>query len=52
MNKEFDAALRENGIKHTFAIYQGGHTVSLWATHAPAWLAMALDALGAEAKHR
>jgi enterochelin esterase-like enzyme len=50
MNKRFDAALRENGIGHTFRIYSGGHTVALWASHAPQWLAMALDALAAEAK--
>lgn len=48
MNVQFDAALRQGKIKHTFKIYSGGHTVALWASHAPLWLGMALDALQAE----
>lgn len=51
MNKQFDATLRQNRIKHTFRVYSGGHTAALWASHAPQCLGMALDALAAEAKH-
>lgn len=50
MNKLYDAELTNAGVTHSFRIYPGGHSGSLWQSHAPRWLAMALDALGAEAK--
>lgn len=52
MNKQFDAALTQNGVTHTFAIYPGGHSYALWSAEAPHWLGMALNALAAEAKRR
>jgi enterochelin esterase-like enzyme len=45
MNQQFDAALNQSGIPHTFAIYPGGHSTSLWSSHAPRWLTMALSYL-------
>jgi enterochelin esterase-like enzyme len=38
-------ALTAAGIEHLFRLYPGGHTVALWQTHAPAWLALAVDSL-------
>jgi enterochelin esterase-like enzyme len=35
------------GVRHLFRVYAGGHSTSLWTTHAPAWLALALDHLAA-----
>ena len=52
MNRAFDAALTKSGVTHTFRVYPGGHSGALWQSHAPNWLAMALDALGAEARGR
>ena len=52
MNRQFDAALTKSGVTHTFRVYQGGHSGALWQAQAPNWLAMAYDALGAEAKGR
>jgi enterochelin esterase-like enzyme len=46
INEQFDASLTRSGIAHTFAIYQGGHSTSLWSAHAPQWLTMALGYLG------
>ncbi len=50
MNKLYDAELTKAGVSHTFRIYPGGHSGALWQSQAPAWLAMAFDALGTEAK--
>lgn len=50
MNKLYDAELSNAGVTHTFRIYPGGHSGSLWQSQAAPWLAMALDALHAEAK--
>jgi enterochelin esterase-like enzyme len=52
MNKLYDAELTTAGVAHTFRIYPGGHSGALWQSQAPTWLAMAFDALGAEAKLR
>lgn len=52
MNKLYDAALTTAGVTHTFRVYPGGHSWSLWQSHASTWLAMALDALHAEASLR
>jgi enterochelin esterase-like enzyme len=52
MNKLYDAELTKAGVTHTFRIYPGGHSGALWQSQAPTWLAMAFDALGAEAKLR
>ena len=50
MNLQFDGELTQNGIKHVFRTYPGGHSASLWHSQAPHWLGMALDALASEAK--
>jgi enterochelin esterase-like enzyme len=47
MNEQFDASLTRSGVAHTFAVYPGGHSRSLWSAHATRWLGMALDYLGA-----
>lgn len=52
MNRLYDAQLNQSGVAHTFRVYPGGHTWALWQSQAPNWLALALAALGAEAKHR
>ena len=52
MNEQFDDQLTQNGIKHVFRIYSGGHSATLWHSQAPHWLGMALDWLAAEAKRR
>lgn len=52
MNRQLDASLTRNGIKHVFRIYPGGHSAALWHSQAPHWLGMALDALSAEANRR
>ncbi|HWF55345.1 MAG TPA: hypothetical protein VG223_11980 [Solirubrobacteraceae bacterium] len=44
----YDAQLKSNGVKHTFRIYPGGHSSSLWHSQAPTWLEMARDSLRAE----
>ncbi len=41
-NEQLDRELRQAGVAHVFAEYPGGHATSLWAAHAPGWLAMAL----------
>lgn len=41
LNKTFSA----HHIPHTFAIYDGGHSTSLWEEWAPLWLGYALDRL-------
>jgi enterochelin esterase-like enzyme len=52
MNQQFDGELTQNGIKHVFRTYAGGHSASLWHSQAPHWLGMALDALASEAKRK
>jgi enterochelin esterase-like enzyme len=44
-NEQLDRELRAAGVPHVFRVYPGGHEQSLWARHAPAWLALALDHL-------
>lgn len=44
-NRAFDATLRAHRIRHSFALYPAGHTVSLWVREAPRWLEWALQAL-------
>jgi enterochelin esterase-like enzyme len=51
MNRQFNAALRQSGITHTFAVYPGGHTYILWRAHAVRWLTMALSYLAAGRSH-
>jgi S-formylglutathione hydrolase FrmB len=43
LNQELSAA----GIPHVFRLYPGGHSQSLWAAQAPAWLTLALNHLAA-----
>ena len=47
-NLAFNGALRKQHIRHVFAEYPGGHSVTLWEQEAPTWLARALDALAQE----
>ena len=47
-NRAFDAALRTQHVRHSFAVYPGGHTVTLWEQEAPTWLGRALNALARE----
>jgi S-formylglutathione hydrolase FrmB len=44
-NEEFNQELSAAGIAHVFRLYPGGHSQSLWAAEAPAWLALALNHL-------
>jgi putative tributyrin esterase len=46
-NEQFDRELTAAGVPHRFALYPGGHTTSVWATHAVAWLRLALAHLSA-----
>lgn len=46
-NVTLDRALTEHGIPHPFAIYEGGHSRSLWRRCAPLWLGYALEHLDA-----
>ena len=50
MNNLYDAELTNAGVAHSFKLYPGGHSGTLWQAHASAWLAMAFDALGTEAR--
>jgi enterochelin esterase-like enzyme len=52
MNRQYDASLRRTGIGHIFHAYQGGHTLSLWRSQAPTWLAWALRYLAAARGHQ
>ncbi len=49
-NRQFSRELAEAGVRHRFAVYPGGHDTALWATHARAWLGMALHALASVAE--
>ena len=42
-NLQFDRELTSAGVPHVFRLYPGGHEQAVWAKHAPAWLALALD---------
>jgi S-formylglutathione hydrolase FrmB len=44
-NRAFDRALRRAGVRHAFAVYPGGHSVSLWQQHVRPWLGHALSFL-------
>jgi enterochelin esterase-like enzyme len=44
-NERYDRALSASGIPHVFHTYPGGHTHSLWAREAPAWMTLALTFL-------
>jgi enterochelin esterase-like enzyme len=44
-NTSLQQALTAAGIEHLFRLYPGAHTTALWQTHAPAWLALAVDSL-------
>jgi S-formylglutathione hydrolase FrmB len=44
-NERLNQELSNAGIGHVFRIYPGGHSQSLWAGEAPAWLALALNHL-------
>jgi enterochelin esterase-like enzyme len=44
-NEQFASELTAAGIPHTFDVYPGGHDEKLWATHAVAWLRLALSHL-------
>jgi enterochelin esterase-like enzyme len=46
-NLAFHASLARAGVAHRFAVYAGGHSEALWASHAEDWLDSALDALAA-----
>jgi enterochelin esterase-like enzyme len=46
-NLVFHRTLARTGIAHRFAVYRGGHSETLWASHAADWLDDALDALAA-----
>jgi enterochelin esterase-like enzyme len=41
-NVELNEQLDRAHVPHTFAVYSGGHTTTLWEAHAQAWLTMAL----------
>lgn len=45
-NRVYNRALSSSNIRHRFAVYPGGHSVSLWEQHAPNWLGEALSFLG------
>ncbi|MES1247963.1 MAG: alpha/beta hydrolase-fold protein [Actinomycetota bacterium] len=46
-NETFNQELSAAGIAHVFRLYPGGHSQSLWAAEAPAWLRLALNHLSA-----
>jgi len=46
-NEQFNQELSAAKVPHTFAIYPGGHSTSLWSAHAVAWLRLALGHLSA-----
>ncbi len=52
MNTQFDQALKQSGIVHTFRIYNAGHSGVLWRARAPLWLGMALRFMASEAQRR
>jgi enterochelin esterase-like enzyme len=44
-NENYTSQLGAAGVPHTFHVYPGGHSVTLWAGEAPNWLTWALEAL-------
>jgi enterochelin esterase-like enzyme len=44
-NVQLDRELTRAHVPHVFDIYAGGHTTTLWETHAVPWLSMALQHL-------
>jgi enterochelin esterase-like enzyme len=44
-NLQLDRELSSAGVTYVFRLYPGGHQQAVWAKHAPAWLALALDHL-------
>lgn len=46
-NIELNQELTRAHVPHVYAVYPGGHTTTLWETHAPYWLRMALNHLAA-----
>jgi S-formylglutathione hydrolase FrmB len=46
-NQQLNQELSGAGISHVFRIYPGGHSQTLWASEAPAWLTLALGHLAA-----
>jgi len=44
-NKTLDRELSAAHLEHVFAVYPGGHSTALWASHATHWLAMGLNHL-------
>jgi hypothetical protein len=50
-NKTLDRELSAAKLTHVFAVYPGGHTTALWASHATRWLAMALNHLQRRRRH-
>jgi enterochelin esterase-like enzyme len=44
-NTTLEQKLTNAHIEHLYRLYPGGHTTTLWQTHAPAWLAHAIDTL-------
>jgi S-formylglutathione hydrolase FrmB len=41
-NEQFDRELTAAGVRHTFAVYAGGHETKLWSSHAFAWMRLAV----------
>lgn len=41
-NRRFDKELTDEGVKHYYAEYQGGHTESFWKEHETQWVTAAL----------
>jgi enterochelin esterase-like enzyme len=46
-NRAYHGALSAQRIAHLYRTYPGGHSTSLWGSHATAWLGYALSALEA-----
>jgi enterochelin esterase-like enzyme len=44
-NVQLDRELSDAGIPHVFRLYSGGHDQTVWSTHAPQWLSLALNHL-------
>lgn len=44
-NRSFDRELTAAEVPHRFAVYPGGHSQTLWLTHADAWLGQVLQTL-------
>jgi len=44
-NLKLNGALNSVGVHHVFALYNGGHTATLWQSHATQWFGLALSHL-------